>query len=67
MTVQRSGADECGWRRYPAAGPIRCDNVPPEYYDEADVTERVMQYEYEQVVRKWLDGGVATGVGWIAL
>lgn len=48
--MSRSGADECGWRRYPAAGEMRCESESPEHYATADFAERLMNSDVDGAI-----------------
>ena len=51
-----SAADECGWRQFPHRGKfVRLSVADPNYYAEADVMERVLNWQYELQIKELED------------
>jgi hypothetical protein len=67
----KRGADDCGWRQYPAP-LLRIDVTDSDFYIEADVAEkvlnspRVLSNLSRDVVRAMTDS-LVTGTGWIRM
>ncbi len=47
-SIQNSASDECGYRQYPAGGPIRVAPDSAEWNAEADVAEALLNAHFEQ-------------------